>query len=97
MVFNSSSKVRAAKIMASTSSVASALSAVMDAVEGEPAIKKAHTANQEVGKKLGEMGAENRALFEALTMVIDDKLDKRMERMGHAMKAMAESTDNGLS
>ena len=79
-----------------SSSVASALSAIMDAAEGERAVKKQHTASQAVENKLGQMGAENRALFEALTMVIDDKLDKKMDRMSHAMKAMAASTDTGV-
>jgi len=68
-------------------SVAATLSQLMDAAEGEPASKKARTVND-------QMGEQNKALLEALTMVIADKLDEKMSKVGAAITAIAASTED---
>ena len=78
---------------ASKSSVAAALSSIISAPEGEPAVKKAHTGSEEVFKG---MSPDNQALLSALTAVIEGKMEKRLDRIDRAMEAMAQATDNGL-
>ena len=80
---------------ASTSSVAAALAMVVAESE-EPAVKRAHTVNAEMEEKMGKMGDQNKALFEALSLVIDSKLDNRMKKMDAALGAVALATDKGF-
>ena len=60
--------------MASASSVAAALSSVLTAPEGEPAVKKAHTKNEGISKK---MSPDNQAPFAVLSAMVETKLEQQ--------------------
>ena len=79
----------------SASSVAAALQKFVAESE-EPAVKKAHTASSALEEKMGQMGDQNKALFEALTLVFDSKLESRMKTMDAALGAVAAATDKGF-
>jgi hypothetical protein len=75
-------------------SVRSSLAAALKARD-EPSPKK--TKNIEIESKMKDMGPQNQALFEAMTMLIDDKLEKKMEGVDKSLNALAEATDQGFA
>ena len=79
--------------MASSSTVAAALSSVVTAADGEPAVKKAHTVSEDVTKGMSQ---DNQALFAAIQAMVETKMEKRFDKVDRAMTAMAEATDKGF-
>jgi len=77
--------------------ITSAKEALANAVRArdEPSSKKPKSADIE--GKIKEMGPQNQALFEALTVMMDDKLEKGMDGVDKSLAALADATDQGFA
>jgi len=60
----------------------------------EPSSKKSK--GVDIEGKMKEMGPQNQALFEAMTLMMDDKLEKRMDGVDKSLAALADATDQGF-
>ena len=61
---------------------------------GEPAVKQAKVDTSPLKEK---MGAENAALFDALTFRLEVKIDAKIDTVTQALQKVAEQTDEGFA